>query len=72
MTTVDIIKSKVEDQINDCGMGFSDVFNGKRVSTYTHFHLNIITVSIKGYPCAEFNRFDQKGISEYIINKTNY
>ena len=68
MTTVEIIKAKVSEQIQENRSGFSDVFNGFRVSTHTHYHLGIITVSIDGFPCKEFDRFNAEPIYTYIIN----
>ena len=70
MTTIEIIQAKVSEQIEDNESGFSDVFNGLRVSTHTHYHLGIITVSIDGFPCKEFDRFMSEPIYTYIINAT--
>jgi len=68
MTTTEIIKAKVIEQIKDNASGFRDVFNGVRVEVYTHYHLGIITVSIDGFSCAEFDRFNAEPIYTYIIN----
>jgi len=70
MTTEEIIIAKVSENVADNGSGFSDVFNGIRVSTHTHYHLGIITVAIMkdGFPCKEFDRFKAEPIYTYIIN----
>jgi len=70
MKVDEIIRAKVSEQIADNGSGFSDVFNGLRVETYTHYHLGIITVSVTGFPCKEFDRFEAEPIYTYIINAT--
>jgi len=68
MTTAEIIKAKVSEQIEDNHSGFSDVFNGIRVATHTHYHLGIITIAIDGCACKEFDRFNSEPIYTYIIN----
>ena len=70
MTTEEIITAKVSEDIADCGSGFTDVFNGIRVSTHTHYHLKIITVAIMkdGFRCKEFDRFIPEPIYTYIID----
>ena len=39
MTTEDIIRAKVSEEIADNESGFSDVFNGFRAVSYTHLTL---------------------------------
>ena len=68
MTTEEIIRAKVSEDIVDNGSGFSDVFNGIRISTHTWYNLGIITVAIDGFPCKEFDRFNADPIYTYIIN----
>ena len=68
MTDTERAKVNVIQQIEDNHSGFSDVFNGLRVSTHTHYHLGIVTVAIDGFPCAEFDRFKSEPIYTYIID----
>ena len=75
MNTSEIIEAKVTGTLDpiDGTSGFSDVFNGKRVSLYVYYYNKTVIVSIKGLAAKEFN-YSNKNVSgeiiQYIVSQT--